>query len=135
MNPIDPAELSALMDGELTPERAAEVRAAIAQDAGLKAEFDRLQGMDADWRAAASGAAFRPRVDLAAGAAAWPAALWVLGLCVLTALRFLPKLIDAALLGTALHGAAFAIIVVWVIRALGRSGVALEGAAPDRQGR
>ena len=64
MLPIDPAELSALVDGELPPARAAEIRAAIAQDPVLRQTYEQLVALDADWKSRASAAAFRPRVQL-----------------------------------------------------------------------
>jgi anti-sigma factor RsiW len=64
MSPIDPAELSALIDGELPPERAGEVRRALAADPELRAVYDRLVHLDGSWKAAAAGAAFPPRVAL-----------------------------------------------------------------------
>lgn len=65
MPPIDPAELSAFLDGELPADRAEAVRAALAQDAALRASFERLVALDADCQARAAAVAFRPRVQLA----------------------------------------------------------------------
>jgi hypothetical protein len=39
MKPVDPAEISALLDGELTAERAEQVRCAIAEDNQLRLVF------------------------------------------------------------------------------------------------
>jgi anti-sigma factor RsiW len=62
--PIDPAELSALIDGELPPGRAREIEVLIAADPGLRAEYEALRGLDARWREAAGAAMFTPTVQL-----------------------------------------------------------------------
>jgi anti-sigma factor RsiW len=67
MSDLDPAELSALLDGELDPVRAREIEALIAADPALAAEFEQLKRMDGRLRSAASAAAFRPDIE-------WPAA-------------------------------------------------------------
>jgi anti-sigma factor RsiW len=64
MLPIDPAELSAFLDGELPAGRADEVRAALARDAALRETFERLVALDADCTARAAAVMFRPRVEL-----------------------------------------------------------------------
>ena len=50
MKPVDPAEISALLDGELSPERTEQVRRAIAEDSQLRCVFEqsvgRTQGPD-----------------------------------------------------------------------------------------
>jgi anti-sigma factor RsiW len=63
--PIDPAELSALIDGELPPERARAIEALIAGDPALRAEYEGLRALDARWREAAGEAMFMPEVRLA----------------------------------------------------------------------
>jgi anti-sigma factor RsiW len=132
MNAIDPAELSALLDGELSPQRAREVEAAIARDPELRAAFGRLRALDARWRSMASTAAFRPETDLAR--AALPAgsnvrnlhALRILGpvsvlaLAALLVLRILPKLMDSMLMSTCLHAIALVVVLVCVLRVLSR---------------
>lgn len=64
MNPVQPEELSALLDGELDAARAAEVKARIQADPLLRREFEALRAADAGWRAAADSAAFTPAVRL-----------------------------------------------------------------------
>ncbi|HEY0106440.1 MAG TPA: zf-HC2 domain-containing protein, partial [Rhizomicrobium sp.] len=63
---MNPAELSAYLDGELPPERTREVERLLAADPGLRAELDALRRSDAAFRAAAQTAAFRPPVRLPA---------------------------------------------------------------------
>ena len=64
MKPIDPAEISALIDGELSPTRADEVRRAIAADEALRRVHSELLAMDTDLKEAATQAVFRPRIAL-----------------------------------------------------------------------
>jgi anti-sigma factor RsiW len=67
MRPIDPAELSAYLDGELSEERAAEIRLALSRDASLRQSYERLAALDADCKTRAEAAMFRPRVQFATG--------------------------------------------------------------------
>lgn len=64
MKRVDPCELSALLDGELTPERAAEVRQAIADDPALRREYEELTRLDDELQAHAREAVFQPRVEI-----------------------------------------------------------------------
>ncbi len=64
MQPIDPAELSAFLDGELPLTRADEVRAALAEDPILRQSYEQLLALDTCWKAQASAAMFVPRVRL-----------------------------------------------------------------------
>jgi len=64
MKPIDPMEVSALVDGELTPQRAAEVRQAIARDAALREIYEHFTMVDADLNRYAAASTFNPRVRL-----------------------------------------------------------------------
>jgi anti-sigma factor RsiW len=63
---LDPAELSALLDGELDPARARQIEAMIAADPVLSEEFEQLKQADNKLRSLAGAAAFHPRVR-------WPA--------------------------------------------------------------
>jgi anti-sigma factor RsiW len=67
MIPVDPAELSALLDGELPAPRAEEVRHALRLDPALASQFESLARLDVDWKAQAIRLAFRPRVSLQTG--------------------------------------------------------------------
>jgi anti-sigma factor RsiW len=68
MKPVDPAEVSAMLDGELSPERAEQVRHAIAEDEELRLMFDELSVVDRDLKAHAVAARFRPRISLSKSA-------------------------------------------------------------------
>ena len=120
MSPIDPAELSALLDGELTPSRADEVRAALEHDPALKAEFEQLRQFDDTCRQAASTASFQPLVTIGVQPDAWSWAVPVmLGGAILT-VRFLPKMWDLAMLGPLLHIVVLAIVLWWIVRLASR---------------
>ncbi len=124
MTQIDPAELSALLDGELDKARAREVEAALAADPQMRAEYEALAVKDKRWRSAARGAAFAPRTrfgqafnfSLAAGLA-----------LALIALRLAQKAIDALGPALLLHGAALVLAMaalIWMARG--------GGAAPEK---
>ncbi len=120
MKLIDDAELSGLLDGELTAERAREVRDAMAQSAALRRRYEELAAMDAEFRTQAQAAAFRPQVVLMAQ----PFALGA-GLCVATvalllfrvALKILPP---AA--GIPLEVVLLAALLLWGVPRLLRLG-------------
>jgi anti-sigma factor RsiW len=67
MNPVDPGELSALLDGELPTWRATEVRQALQADPALASAFEDLARLDAAWQAQAARLAFTPGVSLRRG--------------------------------------------------------------------
>jgi anti-sigma factor RsiW len=115
MLPIDPAELSAFLDGELPAGRAEEVRAALTRDSVLRRSYEQMVARDADWSARAATAMFRPRVRLdrapVAGRFLTVAAV-VLGLLLLRAvLKALPPLYEAGL-----EALLLALVVTWGLR-------------------
>lgn len=65
MQPIDPAELSAFLDGELPAERAQEVRDALASDPSLRQAYEKLAALDTTWKSQAETVMFQPRVHFA----------------------------------------------------------------------
>jgi anti-sigma factor RsiW len=125
MKPVELAEISAFLDGELSGARASEVEAALKNDSALRAEFNALAKMDVAWRSVASTSVFVPKVHLASNATL--VRLW-LGtaaiLIVLVAVRILPKLTDALEFGFVLHGIGLVIVLAWVIRMTWGAGIA-----------
>lgn len=114
MIPIEPAELSAFLDGELPASRAEEVRIALAQDPELRQSFEQLAALDADWKARASAALFRPRVRLERGVVRGRLliAAAVVGLVLFRiALKSQPPV-----LGTAVDTLLLAVLVSWGLR-------------------
>jgi anti-sigma factor RsiW len=112
MKPIDPAEVSALVDGELPPDRAKEVRLAIADDQSLHRVYRELLAMDADLKLAAAQAAFQPRVVLPGAAGNFGAGMFVAGV-VLVLLRVVMKLTSPEL-AAGLATILLAAVIGWV---------------------
>ena len=65
MKPVESWELSALLDGELPPARADEVREAIEKDPALAGQYAALNGLDRDLKAEAEAVMFEPAVTFA----------------------------------------------------------------------
>jgi anti-sigma factor RsiW len=121
MSSIDPAELSALLDGELHPERASVVRQAIVSDPVLRAEFEMLKRLDCTIAEAAAAAAFEARViipeEVPQSHLLRSVAAFVPALCALLVVYLLPKLLNLALSTSVfLHIIPFALIMVWAFR-------------------
>lgn len=122
MNPVRPEELSALLDGELEPARARELKEQIATDAALRQEFEALSAADAAWRAAAGAAAFTPSVEMptpretatGAGVPGWLSALAVAA-GILIALRIVLKLTGSEAWTFALPATLLALLWVGVV--------------------
>jgi anti-sigma factor RsiW len=114
MHPIDPAELSAFLDGELPAARADEVRAALAQDPIFRQSYEQLIALDVRWKAQASAAMFVPRVRFPRSRvpARFLTAAAVLGLLLFRlALKAQPPL-----LGVGLEGLLSVVVVGWGLR-------------------
>lgn len=121
MSSIDPAELSALLDGELDPERASVVRQAIVSDPVLRAEFEMVKRLDRTVAEAAAAAAFEARVvipeEIPQSHLLRSVAAFVPALCALLVVYILPKLFDLALsTNVFLHIIPFALIMAWAFR-------------------
>jgi anti-sigma factor RsiW len=114
MNEIDPAELSGLLDGELPPDRAAQVRAAIEADPARRAEYQRLCQLHAAWSAAAASAVFRPRLRAPGRRSLRFLAQVTCGLLVLGVVRFVPKF-TPALLSALVPMVVLTVFLGWVL--------------------
>ena len=117
MNPVEPEELSAFLDGELDAERVREVEMQIAADPALLRAFEALSGADAAWRAVAATAIFEPAVELPATGSrpSWLVASAPL-IVALVLLRMAPKLIESPVFGFGLHAIALAALLAAIIR-------------------
>lgn len=120
MMQVHSEELSALLDGELDAERAAHVRAMIEADPELRREYAALAQLDARLRHAAEASAFTPHITGSLGnvpsRARW---CWVAGAAMVLGLlivRFLPKFIDVTALSLCLQIAAWAAMLVVMLR-------------------
>ena len=116
MRRIDPAEISALLDGELPPDRAQEVRLAIAEDASLRRVYQQLAAMDADLKASAAQAMFQPQVVLPAPEIAYGVRIFFTSV-ILVILRLTMKL-SPPQWATVLSIALLAVVVGWLLRRL-----------------
>jgi anti-sigma factor RsiW len=116
MKPIESAELSAFLDCELDADRACEVQTALEGSPELRAEFDALSAMDAEWRSAAGRSAFEPKVVLPSNPA--PVESWLITAATvagLVAIRMIPKFGGSIEFGFVLHVLALALLMVWLI--------------------
>lgn len=120
MTDVSQEELSALIDGELDPARAAIVRAAIHADPELAAQFQGLNALDEALRMTATEAAFSPVFTLPATTEAaaiswrWPAS--IAAILMLVVVRLLPKLIELPLLGLMAQLLVLGTVIVVVMR-------------------
>jgi anti-sigma factor RsiW len=103
VKPVRPEELSALLDGELRPERADEARAQLSADSAMTNEFKMLARLDSRWRDLAAAAQFEPQVELPRlhSLSRWSVA--VAGVLILIGIRLAPKFLDLAIIGLALN--------------------------------
>jgi hypothetical protein len=115
MKQIDPAEISGLIDGELDPARAAEVREAIEKNPVLRMEFEQLSKLNAACLKAGVQASFQAKVDLPSTADDLTHKLGKpLALTILLLIYFMPKAINMFFIGIVVHAAVLA-VVLWVI--------------------
>ena len=116
IDPIQPYELSALLDGELPAQRAAEVREALRIDPVLQAEFAQLTVLDRRWLELAAQASFSPNITLATKARPWPhwsvVTVFVAGL---VGVRFLTKLDFNLAFQFVVHVLVLSVIAVGII--------------------
>lgn len=134
--PIQEYELSGLLDGELTPIRAAEVLRAIESSEELQAEFEALRQLHETCQAAASQAAFRPEVQIERLPDTVPCAepdrkssdqnlytlrlpwLAAMGIPMLIAVRCVAELVPTMAITLAIQATALAALVAWLVRML-----------------
>lgn len=104
------AELSAYLDGELEPDRAAAVANLIANDDQVRAQYEALRTLDSQLRQVADAAAFAPRVVLprpASKAVPWLAVL----VPALPGAWLLAKLLGTMTVALAINGVALAALI------------------------
>jgi anti-sigma factor RsiW len=126
MIPVQPEELSALIDGELDPQRAAEVEIQIAADRELRVTIETLRNFDDRCRASARTVAFVPQVRLPAPARRNG---WFVALAVAIALvgaRTAVRMIDTTTIAYAFQVLVLAAVlagIVWLERKDARRGI------------
>jgi len=117
MKSIEPAELFAYLDKEVSPERMIEIEMALQSDAVVRSEFEKLQASHLEWQAAARTLMFSPQITLPANRWHSPSPSLIAGAVVmLLVLRFVPKFTDVLLIAVLLHVAALSVILPWVVR-------------------
>ena len=127
MKQVQEEELSALIDGELSPERAEEVRLMVQADPALREQFAALGKFDALLWRAGEDAAFSAEIIFPADPLV-ASRIWPLGIGVALALviiRLLPKLLELPTLGVSLQlmaGAAILFVIIKMTRELESSG-------------
>jgi anti-sigma factor RsiW len=127
--PVEAWELSGLLDGELSPERAAEVRAEIESDPALREQWKILTRLDLQWSDSAVSADLAVRVSLPI--VRWPLAASVLVGMLLLAVRFVPKFI-APTVGLILQSAVLALLLTCAVVLVNKaeSGMGVRTASP-----
>jgi anti-sigma factor RsiW len=110
MSTIEPSELSAYLDGELSADHRRVVAAALVSDSALRAEFDALANADVAWRRAAQTASFTPSIRMPEKNVAYISTPTAVVLAVvLVVLKLAPKFADG---GVALAVVAHAVALV-----------------------
>ena len=112
VKPVEPWELSGLLDGELSSARAAQVRAAMESDAALREQWETLSRYNQKWSDSATKASVAVRVNLPT--TRWPQAAAVLAGILLLVVRFVPKF-TAPTIGLLLQGAALVLLLVGAV--------------------
>ena len=115
MTPIEPFELSALLDGELDASRAEEVRWAMARDPALRRAFERFSALDADWRASAEGVMIEPAVTFTPRSHRRPIVLASILVLVLLLIRLSLKA-QPPLIGSAFDAVLLVALIGWGLR-------------------
>ncbi len=119
MKPIDRTEISAMLDGELSPERADLVRRALAEDDALRREYEQLAALHADLKAHAQAVMFQPQVSLPESPSGFrfrvPLVIFVLLL-----LRVVLKAIPPVL-GSGLEIFVLILVITWMLKSLIRA--------------
>jgi anti-sigma factor RsiW len=116
MIPVQPEELSALIDEELDSQRSHEVEIQIAADQDLRATFEALRELDSAWRAAARTIVSdsQARLPARAGWNGWSAIL--LMATVLVGMRITARAIDTTTIAFAFQALALVALLVGVAR-------------------
>ncbi len=113
MTPISPEEISALLDGELAPERAGEVRRAIAGDERLRQIYQRMSHAHRDLSSFAAACQFEPRIALPPLSPLSGTAIYAVAFGLL-AVRILAKVLPMVP-GIWLQGLAIALVAAWIV--------------------
>jgi anti-sigma factor RsiW len=116
MKPVSPEEISALLDGELAPDRAGEVRRAIAEDPKLGEVYQQLAALDRDLSSFAAACQFTPHLSLPSGSPAPDISVWVIALGLL-AVRTLARILAFGP-SVGVQVVALALVIAWLLYGL-----------------
>jgi len=133
MTRVQPEELSALLDGELNPQRTREIEMQIAADPEWRRELQLLRESDARWRAAAATAAFQPVVRLRDASDRFRRFVAATTLIVmLTAVRMAAKLTSSLVLSFGVQAVVLVVLlaaIIWFADASEREASASQSGA------
>jgi len=113
MKPVSPEEVSALLDGELAPDRAEQVRRAIAEDQKLQQVYQQLADMDNELNSYAAACQFNPQLSLPSRPPAIAISLWAITFGLLV-VRILAKTLTFGP-GIGVQLVALALVVAWLL--------------------
>jgi hypothetical protein len=113
MRPISPEEISALLDGELMPERAEEVRRALAEDERFRQIYEQMAMTDSDLRTFAAACQFQPHISLPSisPVLGFPVYAVALGLLIIRIVAKVLPLIP----GIWLQASVIALVITWLL--------------------
>ncbi|MGO8749105.1 MAG: anti-sigma factor family protein [Thermoguttaceae bacterium] len=112
MKPVSPEEISALLDNELSPQRAAEVRRAIAEDGELRRVYEQLADLDGDLGSYAVACQFTPQVALPSRPKMLNISIWAVAFGLL-AVRILARAVSFGP-GVGIELAALVFVLAWL---------------------
>ena len=115
MTPVEPEELSALIDRELSPERAAEIERRLTTDPALRAALEALRDLDDRWKAAARTGVFAPNI-VHPTPNPWMSAAAVGGSAALVGLWVAVRAFDVVGLAYAMQAVALAVVLAGLVR-------------------
>ena len=116
MKPVSPEEISALLDGELAPARAGEVRRALSEEPRLAEVYRQLAAVDGDLSAYAAACQFEPHLSLPSRSPAPGISVWAVALGLLAARTVARILAFGPSVGVQL--VALALVIAWVLYGL-----------------
>lgn len=114
--PINDAEISAYIDGELDSVRMQEVEQALVNNPVLRAHYEELKAADRQWRSIASSLESHPTIVLPRESLTKNSiTVALLLLLAFLVLRFAPKFITLMSIGVVIHAIALAFILLWLL--------------------
>jgi len=119
MKPIDPIEISRMIDGELNPEREKEIHSALTEDESLRREYENLISLDSALKFYGNEIMFQPNIQIPQSLPLRPVHFPLLGIPLLIlhlSIKFLPALFSSVLVILLLF-----FVISWILRSLLRA--------------